>query len=125
MSTSGDLVRQASAVYHKVVRVPQRHTAVVTCIDTRLDPLRISQSGPGELHVLRNAGGVVTEDVVRSAIEADLGRLPFDLHGFADLHDELERGAARLRGEPLLRLPGGVATYIYDVTDGGLHRQSP
>jgi carbonic anhydrase len=45
---------------------PQRHLAIVTCMDSRLDVFAALGRGPGEAHVLRNAGGVITDDVIRS-----------------------------------------------------------
>lgn len=45
---------------------PSRHLAVVTCMDTRVDPLKALGLRLGEAHVLRNAGGRVTDDVLRS-----------------------------------------------------------
>lgn len=45
---------------------PQRHLAVITCMDSRLDVFAALGLGPGEAHVLRNAGGVITDDVIRS-----------------------------------------------------------
>jgi carbonic anhydrase len=45
---------------------PQRHLAVVTCMDSRLDVFAALGLGQGEAHVLRNGGGVVTDDVIRS-----------------------------------------------------------
>jgi carbonic anhydrase len=45
---------------------PSRHVAVVACMDARLDVYRVLGLGPGEAHVIRNAGGVVTDDVLRS-----------------------------------------------------------
>jgi carbonic anhydrase len=45
---------------------PQRHLAVVTCMDSRLDVFAALGLGQGEAHVLRNAGGVITDDVIRS-----------------------------------------------------------
>jgi carbonic anhydrase len=45
---------------------PQRHLAIVTCMDSRLDVFAARGLGPGEAHVLRNAGGVITHDVIRS-----------------------------------------------------------
>jgi carbonic anhydrase len=45
---------------------PSRHVAVVTCMDARIDPLAALGLRPGEAHVIRNAGGVVTDDVLRS-----------------------------------------------------------
>lgn len=46
--------------------VPSRHVAVVACMDARMDVYRLLGLGDGEAHVIRNAGGVVTDDVVRS-----------------------------------------------------------
>jgi carbonic anhydrase len=45
---------------------PSRAVAIVTCMDCRIDPAAALGLGPGEAHVLRNAGGVVTDDVIRS-----------------------------------------------------------
>jgi carbonic anhydrase len=45
---------------------PSLHVAVVACMDARLDPVQLLGLRPGEAHVIRNAGGVVTDDVVRS-----------------------------------------------------------
>lgn len=40
--------------------------AVVTCMDARLDVFALLGLRPGEAHVLRNAGGLVSDDVIRS-----------------------------------------------------------
>jgi carbonic anhydrase len=45
---------------------PSRAIAIVTCMDCRIDVEEALGLGPGEAHVLRNAGGVVTDDVIRS-----------------------------------------------------------
>jgi len=45
---------------------PSKHVAVVACMDARLDVYRILGLGEGEAHVIRNAGGVVTDDEIRS-----------------------------------------------------------
>lgn len=45
---------------------PTRRIAVLTCMDCRLDPGRLLGLTEGEAHILRNAGGLVTEDVLRS-----------------------------------------------------------
>ena len=45
---------------------PALHTVVLTCMDSRLDVFALFGLKMGEVHVLRNAGGVVTEDVIRS-----------------------------------------------------------
>ncbi|MFC9787817.1 beta-class carbonic anhydrase [Rhodococcus sp. NPDC127528] len=45
---------------------PSRHVAVLACMDARLDVYRILGLRDGEAHVIRNAGGVVTDDEIRS-----------------------------------------------------------
>ncbi len=45
---------------------PSKHVAVVACMDARIDVYRILGLGDGEAHVIRNAGGVVTDDEIRS-----------------------------------------------------------
>ncbi|MEV3962569.1 carbonic anhydrase [Nocardia sp. NPDC050193] len=45
---------------------PSKHVAVVACMDARLDVYRILGLREGEAHVIRNAGGVVTDDEIRS-----------------------------------------------------------
>ena len=45
---------------------PAKHLAVVACMDARLDVYRILGLNEGEAHVIRNAGGVVTDDEIRS-----------------------------------------------------------
>ena len=45
---------------------PARRLAVVTCMDSRLDVFAALGLELGEAHVIRNAGGVITDDVVRS-----------------------------------------------------------
>ena len=45
---------------------PRRHLAVVTCMDCRLDPREMLGLAKGDAHVLRNAGGVLTADTIRS-----------------------------------------------------------
>jgi carbonic anhydrase len=45
---------------------PSRKLAIVACMDSRLDVFAALGLGDGEAHVLRNAGGVITDDVIRS-----------------------------------------------------------
>jgi carbonic anhydrase len=45
---------------------PSRRLAIVSCMDARVDPLRLLGLEPGEAHVIRNAGGLVTDDALRS-----------------------------------------------------------
>jgi carbonic anhydrase len=45
---------------------PARHLAVVACMDARLNVYGILGLKEGEAHVIRNAGGVITDDEIRS-----------------------------------------------------------
>jgi carbonic anhydrase len=45
---------------------PARRLAVVTCMDARLDPAKALGLEEGDAHVIRNAGGLVTDDALRS-----------------------------------------------------------
>jgi len=45
---------------------PSKRVVVLACMDTRLIPSRILGLEEGEAHILRNAGGVVTDDAIRS-----------------------------------------------------------
>lgn len=45
---------------------PSRRLAIVTCMDSRLDVFAALGLELGEAHVIRNAGGVITDDVIRS-----------------------------------------------------------
>jgi carbonic anhydrase len=51
---------------HDLGAPPARRVVVVTCMDARIDPALALGLVPGDAHVLRNAGGLVTDDVVRS-----------------------------------------------------------
>jgi carbonic anhydrase len=45
---------------------PARRLAVVTCMDARIDPAKALGLDEGDAHVIRNAGGLVTDDALRS-----------------------------------------------------------
>jgi carbonic anhydrase len=48
--------------------IPEKHIALVTCMDSRIDVFRIFGLHSGEAHIIRNAGGIVTDDVLRSLV---------------------------------------------------------
>jgi carbonic anhydrase len=71
MSVTDDLVRNAqqyAASFTKgdLPMPPGKQTLVVACMDARLNPYGLLGLQEGEAHVVRNAGGVVSEDVIRS-----------------------------------------------------------
>jgi carbonic anhydrase len=45
---------------------PGKHVAVVACMDARLDPAKVLGLEEGDAHVIRNAGGVISDDAIRS-----------------------------------------------------------
>lgn len=47
---------------------PGRRFAIVTCMDARLDPAKYAGLSEGDAHVIRNAGGVVSDDALRSLV---------------------------------------------------------
>jgi carbonic anhydrase len=71
-TATDDLVRSARA--HQAdfpgprAVVPTRHVAIVTCMDSRIDNFAIFGLQSGEAHIIRNAGGLVTDDVLRSLV---------------------------------------------------------
>ncbi len=58
----------ASTFHGPLPMPPSKHTAVVACMDARLDIYRILGLHEGDSHVIRNAGGVVTDDAIRSLV---------------------------------------------------------
>ena len=53
---------------HGLALSPRRHLAVVACMDSRMDIFQMLGMNHGDAHIIRNAGGVVTDDVVRSLV---------------------------------------------------------
>ena len=47
---------------------PARHFAILTCMDARLDPAKYAGLREGDAHVIRNAGGRVSDDAIRSLV---------------------------------------------------------
>jgi carbonic anhydrase len=71
MSNTDDLLANAQsyeASYDKadLPLPPARKVAIVACMDARLNPYAILGLTEGDAHVIRNAGGVVTDDGIRS-----------------------------------------------------------
>ncbi len=67
MTGSDDLIRQARSVTTGgLPKSPRKNTTVIACIDSRIEPARILGGEAGDYHVIRNAGGLVTDDTLRS-----------------------------------------------------------
>ena len=71
MSTTDELVKnneRYAASFDKgdLPVQPGRKIAVLACMDARLDPARVLGLEEGDAHVIRNPGGVVSEEAIRS-----------------------------------------------------------
>ena len=125
---------------------PTRQLAVVTCMDARIDAFAAFRLQLGDAHVMRNAGGRVTEDVLRSVafashvLEVDtvvvvhhtgcglLGRHEDDLrtltgadllfHPISDHDSALRADVAVLAAAPYLTPVRRVGGFLYDLTTG-------
>lgn len=71
MPVSDELVENANAYAARFDKgdlpmPPGRHVAIVACMDARVNPYGIFGLSEGDAHVIRNAGGAITDDVIRS-----------------------------------------------------------
>jgi carbonic anhydrase len=71
MSTTDELLANAEAYAASFDKgdlplPPARKVAVLACMDARLNPYGLLGLQEGDAHVIRNAGGVVTDDEIRS-----------------------------------------------------------
>jgi len=131
-------------------RRPRRRLVVVTCMDARMEPLEILGLQVGDANVLRNAGGIVTADVLRSLAVSHallgtqsavvLGHTECGLHGmtnvevrarlgastrgdflpFADLEESVRESVRRIEGSELLPPSFAASGFVYDVRSGRL-----
>lgn len=116
MSKIVDEVVRANAAYaaqfgkkSELPLPPGRKFAILTCMDARLDPAQYAGLAEGDAHVIRNAGGRVNEDAIRSLLishkllgtqewfvvhHTDCGMLTFTNEIMADLLAESLESAA-------------------------------
>lgn len=71
MPDNDDLIRNAEAYAAgfdrgRLERPPRRRLAVITCMDARINLFSLLGLREGDAHIIRNAGGVITEDEIRS-----------------------------------------------------------
>ncbi|WP_410655181.1 beta-class carbonic anhydrase [Amycolatopsis sp. lyj-112] len=110
-------------------RPPAKHVAVLACMDARINVYGVLGLQEGEAHVIRNAGGVVTEDEVRSLAisqrllgteeiilihHTDCGMLTFT-------DDEFKKSIARIKGSPFIPKKDSVRGFVFDVATGKLN----
>lgn len=66
MGNNGSFVAQFADA--GLALAPRRHLAIVACMDSRMDIFQMLGLAHGDAHIIRNAGGVVTDDVIRSLV---------------------------------------------------------
>jgi carbonic anhydrase len=115
---------------------PGRQFAVLTCMDARIDPARALGLEEGDAHVIRNAGGIATDDAVRSLVishhllgtreafvigHTDCGMLTFDNSQLREILRE-RRGvdATHIDFQPFPDCAARVAASVRRVRDSGL-----
>jgi carbonic anhydrase len=73
-----------SDLFAQLASGQQPHVTMVTCSDSRIDPCLITQTEPGDLFVIRNAGNIVS--VARDVPNAELASLEFAVRGLGTEH---------------------------------------
>ena len=68
LASNDDYIK--SFKYSELTGVAQRGLAIVTCMDSRINPLSVVGMKSGDAKILRNAGARVTEDVLRTLVLA-------------------------------------------------------
>jgi carbonic anhydrase len=71
MSATDELLQRANASAASfspsdIPVAPRRRVAIVACMDARINLYRVFGLSDGDAHMIRNAGGIVTDDVIRS-----------------------------------------------------------
>jgi len=112
--------------------IPRHRLVIITCMDGRIDPLAICGLGLGDAHVLRNAGAVVSDDVLRSlhASHARLGTQRALLIGHTDcrafdsdlaqVEASLRQGVQAIAGSGAVPPSFEVQALVYELETGQL-----
>jgi carbonic anhydrase len=149
-----DEIRQANSSYAAgfdkgdLAAPPRRKVAIVTCMDARLDPAKFLGLEEGDAHVIRNAGGTVTDDALRSLVishnllgtqealviaHSGCGMLSFkdeelqerlgtdmQFHAFPDLEESVRGSLRKIREAPELPDSFAARGFVYEVETGRL-----
>jgi carbonic anhydrase len=114
---------------------PGRKVAVVACMDARLNPYGLLGLSEGDAHVIRNAGGVITDDEIhhtdcgmltftdddfKRSVQDDTGIKPeWAAEAFGDLDEDVRQSIARIQASPFIPRQN-VRGFVYQVEDGQL-----
>ncbi|GAA2070330.1 beta-class carbonic anhydrase [Actinomadura alba] len=124
------VARQASRRPLAASRRPSSQIAILSCMDARLNVFAIFGLAEGDAHVIRNAGGCVTDDAIRSiALSQRVGgtREVVLLHhedcaAVADPEADLRRCLGRLKSTFLLPHTDAIRGFLYEA--GGALRET-
>jgi carbonic anhydrase len=101
---------------------PSRQIAVVACMDARLNVYKLLGVDAGEAHVIRNAGGVITDDEFKRQIHEETGIKPeWSPESFNDIAVDVKQSLQRVKRNPFLPHRDQVRGFIFDVATGLLH----
>jgi carbonic anhydrase len=129
---------------------PSKRVAVVACMDARMNVYGILGLKEGEAHVIRNAGGVVTDDEIRSLAisqrllgtreiilihHTDCGMLTFTDDDFKrdiqqetgikpDAEEDVRQSLRRIENSPFVTKHTSLRGFVFDVATGKLHEVS-
>jgi carbonic anhydrase len=122
---------------------PRRKVAILACMDTRIDLFPMLGLERGDAHIIRNAGGLVTDDAIRS-LSASQRLLGTDeivvvmhdgcgLHGaaekelgaFDDLDATLRSSLTRLRASAELPARDQIRGFVFNPETGALREVEP
>src|SRR6266550_1220340 len=100
---------------------PSAHVAVVACMDARLNVYGILGLGDGEAHVIRNAGGVFTDDPFKRSIQDETGiKPPWSTEAFSVLDEDVRQSMARIKASPFIPHKDALRGFVFDVATGKL-----
>jgi carbonic anhydrase len=114
---------------------PAKGIAVLACMDARLNPYGLLGLSEGDAHVIRNAGGVVTDDEIRSLAisqrllgteeiilihHTDCGMLTFKDDDFRRQIQQDTGMVERIKASPFIPRKDRIRGFVYDVETGRL-----
>jgi carbonic anhydrase len=91
-------------------------------MDARLNVYKLLGVDAGEAHVIRNAGGVITDDEFKRQIHEETGIKPeWSPESFNDIAVDVKQSLQRVKRNPFLPHRDQVRGFIFDVATGLLH----